>query len=121
VVILGKKQWLCAQHDEEYVELRGSQVGLFFTADGKVFADRKPVTEVPACGGRSSRVGNGCNGPAPAFWGWSKKLKILKFQVAVFRLVANHILPLVRRSIGYSLITRLDQTLGPKPHLLPTQ
>jgi hypothetical protein len=34
--------------------------------------------------------------------GWSKKLKIPKFQVAVFRGGANHILPLVRRSNGYS-------------------
>ena len=37
--------------------------------------------------------------------GWSKKLKIPKFQVAVFRGVANHVLPLVRRFVDYRLLT----------------
>jgi len=36
---------------------------------------------------------------------WPKRLKIPKSQVAVFRRVAIHILPLVRRPIGYSQLT----------------
>ena len=60
---------------------------------------------LPSAGGRGSQVmmaETAANRPSSR---WSKKLKIPRFRVAVFRGVANHILPLVRRSIGYSQLT----------------
>lgn len=49
--------------------------------------------------------------------GWSTKLKIPKFQVAVFRGVANHVLPLVRRSLDYSLETSAGLFIKPRQTL----
>jgi hypothetical protein len=39
------------------------EVGLFFMVNGKVFADGKPVTEVPACGGVKTYEGG-----HPEYW-----------------------------------------------------